>query len=117
MNPVSAAYFRRAREAGFGTKLENLVPADGAKDAATWGAFIAGLENIAAVYARNAGGDWFFGENFTFADAIVIAYLNVLKLTLGTESDEWKLIEGSAKGFWVDKLQKADALIRYDGKQ
>ena len=100
-----------------GVRLERLIPVDGAKDAATWGAFASGLEPLAAFYVRNAGGDWFLGENFTFVDAIPLAYLSWMKLSLGTESGEWELIESAAGGFWKDKLEKAGNWIVCERKQ
>ena len=117
MNSDSEAYFRRTREAMFGTKLENLLPADGAKDAATWGAFSTGLATTADVYKRNGGGDWFFGETFTFVDTIPLGFLSWMRITLGPESEEWKLVESSAGGFWKGQIQKAEKWIQYDGKQ
>jgi glutathione S-transferase len=122
LNPASSGYFRSTREAMFGSQLENLLPAQGVKDEATWGAFLRGLEKLAAIYARNdssashfssgSGAVWLFGDRFTFGDTIVVGFLQWMKLVLGETSEEWKAIEGSAGGHWARQLQAADKWIK-----
>lgn len=65
MNPGSEGYFRKTREAFFNAKLEDLLPAAGAQDEATWGAFVEALDKLAALYPYSSNpekGLWILGE-------------------------------------------------------
>ena len=106
MNPGSAGYFRETREAMFGTKLENLLPAAGAKDAATWGTLFTGLDKLASIYTSS--GPWLLGDKFSFPDANTIGYLVWIKRVYGAESEEWKAIEASGKGHWKRQIETAE---------
>ena len=106
INPGSAGYFRQTREAMFGTALENLLPAAGAKDPATWVAFVSGLDKLAAVYTTS--GPWLLGDRFSFADATTVGFLVWIKRTCGQNSEEWKAIEESGKGHWKRQIDWAE---------
>ena len=106
MNPPSASHYREAREARLGTTLENLVPASGAKDSATWGALVAGLDKLASIYTSS--GPWLLGDKFSFPDTITVGYLVWMKRVCGAESEEWKTVEASGKGHWKNQVEVAE---------
>ncbi|KAH8112340.1 hypothetical protein DFH11DRAFT_1689900 [Phellopilus nigrolimitatus] len=105
LNPPSEEYFRRQKEELFQKKLEEHAPPGPIRDEA-WSKVKEGLERIAGFYDKN-GEDmpFFFGNTFTFADAIVIAYFAWLQICLGSESDEWKAVASWSGGRWGKLLK------------
>ncbi len=116
LNPTSEEFFRRAREANFGLKLEELAP-PGPKRNAIWATVKAGFDTFAAKYASNGEGalPYFYGDKISYADLVVVSYLLYIKTVLGPENPEWKEMEGWNEGRWrklfelTKKYQVVDA--------
>ncbi|EJD07674.1 uncharacterized protein FOMMEDRAFT_16303 [Fomitiporia mediterranea MF3/22] len=109
LNPASQAYWRVAREAAFGKKLEELAPPGPGRDAMLK-QLLEGLDTAAGFYDRNGEGvQFYFADKFSFADAIVVGFLIWIRAILGAESDAWKAISTRNNGRWgklVESTQK-----------
>ena len=65
-----------------------------------------GLEEIATIYDKNGRGSLFlFGDTLSFADCITVGYLRWVKLMLGGESEEWRVIAECASGKWAKQVE------------
>lgn len=104
LNPPSAEYFRRTREQSYGKTLEEFAPPGPARDEA-WAKVKEGLELLASIYAKNGEGKpYFFGEAFSYADAIVAGFLVWARIVVRPESEEWKAVASWNDGRWAKLL-------------
>lgn len=113
LNPPSAEYFRRTREQSYGKKLEEFAPPGPERDAA-WAKVQEGFDALAKLYEKNGNEQpYFFGETFTYADAIIAGFLIWMKVILGAESQEWKTVASWNGGRWSNllKLREKDLVV------
>ncbi|EPQ61228.1 hypothetical protein GLOTRDRAFT_109364 [Gloeophyllum trabeum ATCC 11539] len=105
LNPPSAEYFVRTREAQFG-KLDEFCP-PGPKREQQLKEAKAGLDIVEGWYQK-AGKDtlYLMGDTPSWADLIVAAYMVGMKRMQGEHSDEWKQISSWNSGRWA-KLAEA----------
>jgi glutathione S-transferase len=96
LTPVGEEYYRRAREAQFGKKLEELSPV-GPQREEDW---MQVRECITAAATLLDGKKFVLGDTISFADVTIAALMLWLKRTLGAESQEWKDMEGWNDGIW-----------------
>jgi len=105
LNPPSAEYFRRTREQSYGKKLEDFTPPGPIREEA-WAKVKEGFNLLAGMYAKNGEGKhYFFGEVFSFADAIVAGGLVWVRIILRPESEEWKTVASWNEGRWAKLLE------------
>ncbi|EJF63317.1 hypothetical protein DICSQDRAFT_82843 [Dichomitus squalens LYAD-421 SS1] len=102
--PRSQSYFRRAREATFGTTMEDLAPLGSEKRANHWAKVRNDASKVAAWYEADGNKDKTFvlGDNagVTYADVIVTAFFGCFRKGLGEDSQEWKDIAAWDGGRW-----------------
>ncbi|KDR69407.1 hypothetical protein GALMADRAFT_272014 [Galerina marginata CBS 339.88] len=111
LNPPSAAYFRRTREALFGVTLEELLP-KGDKAVTEWAKVQAGFNEAAVLFAKNGGkGPFAMGETISYADVNAGAYLIWLRTIWGENSQQWKDISSWSGGRWGALLK---GLAKYE---
>ena len=109
--PASQAYWRRTREALFGTTLEELSPPH--KRAAQWSE-VERAFNVVAGWLDAAGDErltFLGGETVvngrlcvSHADLCVAGTLEWMRAVFGEDSEEWKAIEGWQGGRWKKLL-------------
>lgn len=105
LNPPSAEYFRRTRELSYGKKLEEFAPAGPIRDEA-WAKVKEGLDLLDGFYTKNGEGKpFFFGETFSYADAIIAGFLVWIRIVLGRESEEWKVVASWNEARWAKLLE------------
>lgn len=110
LNAPSEAYFRSTREKSFGKKLEEFAPPGPTRDA-IWKEGKEGLERLAGFYDLNGEDKRFFmADTFTFADAVVIAFLLWIKIIFGADSDEWKAVASWSGGRWGKLIESTKEL-------
>jgi len=109
LNPVSAEYFRRTREAAFGKKLEDVVPTGDARTE-QWEKVEKGLASVDVYLAMtDKKGPYILGDTISWGDLVMFSFLYFFKVILGENSKEWKDIASWNGGRWgtlVDSLKK-----------
>ncbi|KZP16594.1 hypothetical protein FIBSPDRAFT_794236, partial [Athelia psychrophila] len=100
LNPVSEPYFRRTREEYVGMKMEEFSPL-GPKRDLHWKTLRAGHEVMAGWLAENEQGPFVMGDQISYADATIAAYLIWMRTILGPESAEWKDVLTWQDGKWA----------------
>jgi len=102
LNSPSEEYFRRTREVQFNMKMEEIAP-PGPKRDELWTAVKEGFDKIASKYESNGDGTlpYYYGETISYADLVVVSFLQYIKAVLGPDSSEWKKMEGWNDGRWV----------------
>ena len=97
LNPPSAAYFKRTREAAFGKKLEEIG------DERHWEQVERGLEAIGAYLNANGDGKdmLLMGDRITYSDIYIAAIFRWVKMVVGEESEDWKRLMYMHNGKWV----------------
>ncbi|KAF9074565.1 hypothetical protein BDP27DRAFT_1287345 [Rhodocollybia butyracea] len=106
----SQDYFRRTREATYGTKFEEWGPR-GRENVKAWAEFQKGLFLLSDHYTKakeETGGNFLCGDSPTFADFALASILQWCKAGYGSESEEWKDIVTWQKGKWGDFVQSLD---------
>ena len=73
LNPPSAEYFKRTREARFGKSLEEL--AKGADEA--WETSKPHIEEIAAMLKEDESGPYFMGKTVSYADFVLVSWMKM----------------------------------------
>jgi len=102
LNPPSEEFFRRTREADFKLKMEEFAP-PGPKRNEVWAAVKAGFDTVAVKYTSNGDGTlpYFYGDQISYADLVVVSYLLYIKTILGPDNPEWKEMEDWNEGRWM----------------
>ncbi|KAJ7818321.1 hypothetical protein B0H14DRAFT_2373211 [Mycena olivaceomarginata] len=102
LNPLSAEYFRRTREATWGKTLEELTP-KGEEDAVEWKKLEDGFGKLDEwIRANGEGSSYFMGDALTYADIFLAAYVHWIRLVLPEKWDEIKLWH---QGRWAKLLK------------
>ncbi|THH04233.1 hypothetical protein EW145_g5669 [Phellinidium pouzarii] len=90
----------------FETTRNVTAPPVGAARDAVWNTVKEGLDFTADLYDTNgANKPFYLGDTFSFADTVVIGYLMWVKIILGADSDEWKLVASWREGRWEKFLE------------
>jgi len=105
LNPASEAYFRRTREAIFGMKMEEFSPLGPTRDL-HWKTLSAGHQVMAGWLAKNEQGPFVMGDQISYADATIAAYLIWMRTVFGSESAEWKDVLTWQDGKWAAYLEE-----------
>ena len=106
LNPPSAEFFRRTREALFRKTLEQYTP-QGEARTALWSTARKGLTEIDGWLKENSKGTVFvMGDTPSFADVSVYASLLWLEDMLGTDSEEWTELMVADEGRWAKLAEK-----------
>ena len=110
LNPPSEEYYRRTREAQFGSKLEEIGITN------EWETLEAGLAKLDQWLSANGPGksELFLGDKISFADVQVAAILIWGKITLGEESEDWRKIVSWNSGRWKRLLERFDQYANVD---
>jgi len=87
LNPESEPYFRRTREARFGMKMEEFSPL-GPKRDSHWKTLSESHGVMASWLAQNSEGPFVMGDQISYADATVAAFLIWMRTVFGSESAE-----------------------------
>lgn len=113
LNPRSEEYFRRTREARFGTKLEDLVPKG--KEMELWANVRADFAKVDGWYQKGKNdGPYLLGNNICFADFVYAAYALWIKKIWGEESAEWNDVKAWNEGrlaAFMDSLSKYETVV------
>lgn len=110
--PRSQEYYRRTREAMFGKRLEELSP-PGEKRDQDWIKLKEGLSFYADILDKNGENKpYFLGDEFSFADALLIGFLYFLKI--GITPEEWETIAAMNNGRWGKLLASSEKLLAAD---
>ncbi|KZP11390.1 hypothetical protein FIBSPDRAFT_871674 [Athelia psychrophila] len=105
LNPASEPFFRRAREANFGMKMEEFSPLGPTRDL-QWKTLSAGHQAIASWLAQNEQGPFVMGAQISYADATIAAYLIWMRTVFGSESAEWKDVLTWQDGRWAAYMEE-----------
>ncbi|EJD07676.1 uncharacterized protein FOMMEDRAFT_150218 [Fomitiporia mediterranea MF3/22] len=107
LNPPSETYWREIR---FGSTVEEFVP-PGPKRDVIWKQFQEEMDELAGFHDRNGEGKhFFFGDKFSYADAIVVGFLAWIKVVSGAESDAWKAVMTWNNGRWGKLVESTKTL-------
>ena len=111
-NPPSEDYLRKSLEPMLGAKMEELSP-PGQKRDADWHKVREAFGKLAEIYDKNGRSKYFFfGDSFSYADAIVVGFLAWIRVALGASSREWLAVtkwDGGRWGAlhtWTEEYQK-----------
>ncbi|RXW24364.1 hypothetical protein EST38_g1484 [Candolleomyces aberdarensis] len=115
LNPASHEHFSKARARDlhpfYGKDRLEEIPLSAEEEAEEWkkieGCFNA-LEK--SIKGTDEKGQWFLGDQITFADFVIGGFLIWTRKILGEESEGWKYIKGWNDGRWVRFL---DGLKEY----
>ena len=100
LNPVSAEYFRRAREISFGKKLEDLVPTGDARTQ-EWGKFKKGMDRLHSyLILTDKNGPYMMGDRIFWSDLVLFNFLSYFKAVWGEDSQERKDVSSWNDGRW-----------------
>ncbi|KAF9022821.1 hypothetical protein BDZ89DRAFT_1070411 [Hymenopellis radicata] len=105
LNPASQAFFKPSKENMFGKKLEDFAPR-GEEGAREWEKVKAGFDAMDKWYGDNP---FVLGDQLSFADMEIAAFVLWIQTVLGVESREWKDVSTWNGGRWaqlLDGLQK-----------
>ncbi|KAF9447223.1 hypothetical protein P691DRAFT_731866 [Macrolepiota fuliginosa MF-IS2] len=106
LNPVSAEYYYNTVSAIFGQPLDKIEPVGDQRPKA-WADARAAWDIVNGWLSKSSG-PYFMGDSPTFADFVVGAMLQMTRVTLGEESEEWKEVEMWNGGRWVTFLKDLD---------
>ncbi|KAJ4000447.1 hypothetical protein F5050DRAFT_498111 [Lentinula boryana] len=97
--PASQEYFRTTRELRYKKKLEDIAPLQDRPR--LWDQVRRGLDSISRYMDANGmEGLFWFGEELTYADVVMVAWLVWVKRVLGRETSEWRNILDWNDGRW-----------------
>ena len=105
LNPISADFFRNAREKDFGTTLEKWVPKGEEECDKILEVLEQGLGRIAGWFTGGQTGPFVMGDVTTFSDMILGAWIIWLKIVFGEGSREWGKIGRMNGGFCERHLE------------
>lgn len=109
LNPASQRYFRETREAAWGKKLEDLLPADKEKQEELWAVVKAGLGKIDGYMKWNGTATtYWMGDVRSYADIVMAAWLIWVQRIWGKESAEWKELVTWNGGRWNRLVSEFD---------
>jgi glutathione S-transferase len=77
LNPPSAAYFRRTREARFSSTLEALRDDPDKGGGKAFELMAPHLEKVAELYRKNQEGPFLEGKEVRYADLVVVAWMKM----------------------------------------
>lgn len=106
LNPPSAEFYYHARSINFGKPLEQVEPV-GEERVKAWANAKAVFDTVNGWLSKRTG-PYFMGESPTFADFVVASMLQMIKITFGEDSEEWKDIATWNDGRWVTLLKDLD---------
>lgn len=109
LNPVSAEYFRKTREAALGKALEDVFPA-GEEGEKLWKEVEEGHNKIASWF-KDSSGPFVMGDIVSYADIELASRLMTVKILLGEDSEGWVRIKRWNGGRWVEHLK---AMEKYE---
>jgi len=105
LNPRSEEFYRRTREVSYGCTMEEISP-PGPKRDELWANLQKHMTQYAAWYDENGPGKlFFFGDTFSFADAIMIGNILWAEKALGPTSDEYKMLTSWDGGRWGELVE------------
>ncbi|KDR83248.1 hypothetical protein GALMADRAFT_89092 [Galerina marginata CBS 339.88] len=114
LNPRSAEYFRRTREADFGKTLEEVIP-KGDQAVIQWAKYKDGMGKVDAWYTQNGGkGPFLMGETLSWADVVVVSWTIWVRIIFGEDSQQWKDLSSWHGGRWntlVENLEKYETVL------
>lgn len=101
--PRSQEYYRRTREARYGTTVEDIAPEGSERREAVWTGVRKGFMEYDKWITMN-GGMFVMGDKISFADVVVVSYLTWFKRLLGADSYLWKELMVAEKGRWAKMM-------------
>jgi len=105
LNPPSAEYFKKTKEAQVGMTFEQMMP-KGDRAAEEWNKFRDGLGKVDAWFAQtDDSGPFLLGAEISWGDIVVGAFLIWLKVILGEDSKQWRDISSWHRGRWGAMLK------------
>lgn len=107
----SAESFRLRREEDFKVKFEQLAPGGAEEKQKMLAAAKAGWSAVAGMYEGMGDTEYYLGDQASYADIVVVAYLLYIRTVFGSESDEWKEMMAWDGGRWAKLLKFA---TKYD---
>ncbi|TBU48540.1 hypothetical protein BD309DRAFT_853559 [Dichomitus squalens] len=115
LNPRSAEYFRRTREAMDGEKLEDWTPAGSEKRERHWRGVERALDTFAEWLGTYGNREklFFTGVDISYADITVASFLIWIERVLGKDSKEWQDVLRWNNGRWarfMDAFRKYEAV-------
>ncbi|KZP19703.1 hypothetical protein FIBSPDRAFT_1045306 [Athelia psychrophila] len=110
MNAPSENYFRTKKGPPSGATFEEADLKGEARDE-QWTKVREGHEIIAGWLSKNEGGQFVMGENVSFADTMLVAWLRMIGVMYGEESDEWKAVLSWQDGWWARYLKLFDQYL------
>lgn len=102
-------YFRRTREAQFGTTLENVLPLGSEKREKQW-LEVAGVLDRVSSWMEGSEGDWLGGHSPVYADFVLASLL--LWVIKGGVPDGWSRIKGWNDGRWAKLVDNCAAFLK-----
>ncbi|KAF8555991.1 hypothetical protein OG21DRAFT_1410007 [Imleria badia] len=102
LNPSSAEYFRRTREAKFGQKIEEFSPEGPKRDAD----IAKGKEGFDAIdgWLAKSEGKFVLGDTISYADGVLAGWLTWIKITNAI----WKDVATWHNGRWATYLENVE---------
>ncbi len=104
LNPRSQEFFRRAREAEFGKKLEDIAPQSATDRQLPWRKLEKGVGGILRWSDADFQRRYITGDQPIFADIILASYFIWMRNMFGTDSEEWRMIASWHGGRWEELL-------------
>ncbi|KZP23392.1 hypothetical protein FIBSPDRAFT_919171 [Athelia psychrophila] len=76
-----------------------------------WAKMREGHEIIAAWFLKSEESQFVMGKDVSFADTMLVAWLRVVGVAYGEESDEWKAVLALQDGWWARDLKQFDQYL------
>lgn len=104
LNPPNVEYFRRTREATFGSTLEELAP-KGGEHAVAWKQLHDGFSQIDKwIREQGEGAKYVMGDTLSYADIFLASHVLWYK-NVQEESQEWEEIKEWHGGRWANLIK------------
>lgn len=108
LSPTSDEYYHQLwKYLMGGVSVEEFYPPPGPKRDAAWAQIKANFSKIAAVVQKNGAGKgpYFYGDTFSHADTLVVAFLHWMRAILGQEP-EWADFDKWDGGLWARLMEQ-----------
>jgi glutathione S-transferase len=99
LSPRSQEYIQRTRKEYFGMSLEDMEP-KGEEKVKAWKAVEKIFDTLHGWLSKSQG-EFFMGKTVSFADFVVGATLQFMKITYGEDSEEWNDVMTWNNGRWA----------------
>lgn len=110
LNARSEQYMRIKRAPPSGASFEE-TELKGAAREEQWKKVREGYEIISGWILENKKGIFVMGEDISFADTMLVAWLRCVGVMFGEESDEWKGVLSWQDGWWARYLKQFDQYL------